>query len=937
VTDGGLLAAAIESGPIREVGPGERGGAVECWLLWLQAERHRAASNYRAAHRALAASDQVAQALAWTHGTAPIWYVEAEMLRGMMCHDDGDIAAAAELLETALEGWRYIGAALAHPNPGDSDFGQAVAEGIWVMARALAGDARLDAYASELGASAAVAAMYTFVVDRFVPQLREAAARTIDLTAVVRSYEDARRLVNDLIGTVREWRLPSFDPVRFELGLRIELGGAAAGAGRHQAALAQCNDALPLLARLPPGPERELSYNEVRSNRGTVLMRLGRPAEAAAAFGEAEDGFVQLGKPQEALRARVAARWARAEAGEPVDPADLKSLLEDLERTFDEAGHDRGSLARDLEAYRRWYLVVLAQAGAGQLEEVIGLLETLRGDRPIMRAAADDEDPVLARLCAPFAVLGSRLRSLPDTVLLVLEPSVGATADTLHPPVVLTLSCGDGFAEPRWDLALADESLTPAMTAFLDAVSAERELLNLRALPIQHPASAALRDASATLWAALPAVSRDAVLRARTVICMPSSAAGLDRIPFELLRHDGGWLGMTHAVARCPSFQHLEEMAAPNARAYDPPARATVATVAATDGLAQLDAADADAATALRASSLLGLEPQLLQVASRGEARELFRGVSLLHYVGHGFAGELGEWLPVAGDEALAPAEVDWPDDESAPAVFFNACLLGRVRHVPGARQKGWALSLLDHGSPAVIGALAAVPDAACEAVTRAIYRAAWKAPLGEAMRLARERLDADGIHPLIGAAYVLHGDPNAVLSRAADPSIPRATAGMTVRWPSLATRYLATRAADDRSRLAERLEQTRDGAADAVARWVAGSTDFSQWDALIDSLLAADPEAAGAMRVLLGAGRLDMGSADPLQLRTTYLGAVALDDSYALAHMARRYRAVWEAMIPQLGDELVDEANARLRRLGLSESSLTPDHAPSAPPGTYR
>jgi len=156
---------------------------------------------------------------------------------------------------------------------------------------------------------AAVAAMYTFVIDRFVPQLREAAARTIDLTAVVRSYEDARRLVNDLMGTVREWHLPSFDPVRFELGLRIELGGAAAGAGRHQAALAQCNDALPLLARLPPGPERELLYNEVRSNRGTVLMRLGRPAEAAAAFGEAEDGFVQLGKPQEALRARVAARW----------------------------------------------------------------------------------------------------------------------------------------------------------------------------------------------------------------------------------------------------------------------------------------------------------------------------------------------------------------------------------------------------------------------------------------------------------------------------------------------------------------------------------------------------------------------------------------------------------------------------------------------------
>ena len=204
-----------------------------------------------------------------------------------------------------------------------------------------------------------------------------------------------------------------------------------------------------------------------------------------------------------------------------------------------------------------------------------------------------------------------------------------------------------------------------------------------------------------------------------------------------------------------------------------PAARATVAQVAAIEHLGVLDEAEADAATAMRAATLLGLEPELREVSGVDDARTLFAGTALVHYVGHGFASELGEWLPISAATAVTPSEVAWPEDEDAPAVFFNACLVGRVRHISGGRQKGWAITLLARGSPAVIGALAGVPDTACPLIAREIYRAASTAPLGEALRRARERLDAQGHHPLLAGAYVLHGDPNAMLSRRADAALP--------------------------------------------------------------------------------------------------------------------------------------------------------------------
>ena len=82
----------------------------------------------------------------------------------------------------------------------------------------------------------------------------------------------------------------------------------------------------------------------------------------------------------------------------------------------------------------------------------------------------------------------------------------------------------------------------------------------------------------------------------------------------------------------------------------------------------------------------------------------------------------IGELLPLAADAVLNASEL--PDGDGAPFVFFNACLLGRVRHVAGGRSAGGRCGC-STAAPAVVGALATVPDSVCVLVARAFYTAA--------------------------------------------------------------------------------------------------------------------------------------------------------------------------------------------------------------------
>jgi hypothetical protein len=237
--------------------------------------------------------------------------------------------------------------------------------------------------------------------------------------------------------------------------------------------------------------------------------------------------------------------------------------------------------------------------------------------------------------------------------------------------------------------------------------------------------------------------------------------------------------------------------------------------------------------------------------------------------------------LPLSAGRGVSASQLPDPGGAAAPFAFFSACLLGRVRHLPGGRQRGWALRLLEHGAPAVVGALAAIPDQDCVPVAEAFYGAAYREPVGEAMRLARARLDATGVHPLVWAAYALHGDPHARIGAGGG------SAALVRRWPAHATRHLVTGDPDDLA------------AVHAARPELAAEPDLA---GLAAQLLDSDPEGAAVCRLLLALARGERELA--------HLLASALNDGYAVL---RTLDGAWE------GREAARDAAVRWWRAALA------------------
>ncbi len=881
------------------------------WQLWLEAVRCKGGGMFAPARDALTAADGLAEQLGWTTEAAPVWRIESAGLHAKLLQDDGEAAQAFGPLQWTLQGWLLLGDAFGTAGAESTDFANAGLSGAQTMIASLLGT----------GGPAPSDALSTWVIDRLVPESAEIAARSVGLTADVQSFGDARRLVNDLLAAFRRWELPTLDPVLVEIRLRQALAASAERARLFDKALAQATETLALVARLPEGARSRLEA-EARTNRANALFTLGRSEEAAAEYDLADGAFVAMGAVVDALLPRIGALRARGDAGDGVSTDSVARLLHDAESAAETAeGRSDGTLMGSVEFLRRWYLSLLAEHGSGDLEEIVSLIELIRGDRPLMRDGRDHDDAVVARLCRPFTVLGSRLAALPDTLLLVFEPRMFGRRP--RPCVFLTVA-GGGSDGLSWQLVTGDDATEPALTELARAAAHEQERLATREVPILSEQSPALTEAAERAWSLLPAEVRGALLTARTIVYLPSSAGAFDTIPLELLRHEGGWLGATHVVARCASFQLLETLVSPNARRPADDDRATLVRAPADEHLGVLAAAENDVETAMRAATVLGLRPERREIATAADGLSVFMEGALVHYVGHGFASELGEFLPLSEDVAVSATALDDSDVAQTPFVFFNACLLGRVRRLSGGRQKGWALTLLERGAPAVVGALYSVPDDACPLVAEAFYRGAWKASVGEGMRRARAQLGEEGVNPLVCGAYVLHGDPNAVVSRALTEG-PRSTRDLATRWSARLTRFLATQLPGHRDEALEAV--SGDASLAAVADWIDGAADLAALARSVEALLDDDPEGAGVCRILLAIER--MPSATPEAAATefdaAYLVASALDDAYAMLFLLGRYGSYWDAADRRQRPAALLTAEALLQLLGADRPSLAP------------
>ena len=335
--------------------------------------------------------------------------------------------------------------------------------------------------------------------------------------------------------------------------------------------------------------------------------------------------------------------------------------------------------------------------------------------------------------------------------------------------------------------------------------------------------------------------------------------------------------------------------------------------------LGALDEPAAEVELAVRAATPLGFEPEQRELVDPTAAVDAFTRAASVHYLGHGFANAIGEALPLSADRVVSAAELSTAETSHAPFAFFNACLLGRVRHLPGGRQQGWALRLLHLGSPGVIGALAEVPDAACIPFAEAFYVAALKSPLGEAMRRVRAKLHDRGVHPLVWGAYVLHGDPNAAISWA----IAGSTAELVRGWPALATRFLATGLPEYQRALLDALRSAPTAPA-AVRDWAHGARVSEE--ALITcvyQLLDRDPEGAAACRILLALTRLEAHPDRTDELDVAHLAAAALEDGYAVLRVFAAGSRLWEQRFPNRRAELLSTARYWLEALAGDRPAL--------------
>jgi hypothetical protein len=425
---------------------------------------------------------------------------------------------------------------------------------------------------------------------------------------------------------------------------------------------------------------------------------------------------------------------------------------------------------------------------------------------------------------------------------------------------VLTLFAlrrGPGPLEERVTLERGTKDFVAALTALMERQRDDIARIGRRATidrTFFEPIEAAARAA----WATLPPGIRRALHEARTLLFLPSAFGDLGRFPLELLRTDEGWLGATRAVTRLPSFRTLLELLSPNRMPSQLAAAGLVVRAQDSDELAQADA-EADAV----ALQMEGLEldadvDRAPGVASLRQA--LDRGLRALHYCGHGFAGPLGESLPLSAAEELGPHDFSQLAGWGTPFVYLSTCEAGRARMTTTGSAAGVSTRLIEKGAPAVVGCLEPVPDGVAGAMAAAFYRHAATRPVAEALAAARAELQP--FPPACWGAFVAFGDPYLRLTAEVGPV--RQTRLETRRWDTLVARHAALRTDESRRRAVDAVRAASGPDLDAVAAWVETSFRLHAPEvldarlALVRRVATRDVVAAGALRMLLAMERLD-------------------------------------------------------------------------------
>ncbi|MEN6585796.1 MAG: CHAT domain-containing protein, partial [Sulfuricella sp.] len=397
---------------------------------------------------------------------------------------------------------------------------------------------------------------------------------------------------------------------------------------------------------------------------------------------------------------------------------------------------------------------------------------------------------------SPLRILAAYLERLEGTIVFIIERGAGVLT-------LFALRSEGSSLEERVALERASKTCVDALIGLMRLQDD-----NIRRIGRREQISKAffepIEQAAAQVWDAMPAAIRDAITDARSVLYLPSTFGDLNTFPLELIRTKEGWLGITRSIARLSSLRTLLELLSPNRSPSKLDAKAVV--VRAADSK-ELTNADAEATSVYRQLKDLGFETEIDREPRVATLRSaLDRGLRVMHYCGHGYAGKLGELLPLAENEMLGPHDFSQLSGWGTPFVYLSTCEVGRARMTTTGNAIGVAIRLIEKGAPAVIACLETVPDMIAHSMAVSFYKTAMKLPLGEALVAARkEHLK---FPPVCWGAFSYFGDPDLQLITV-DGVVPQ-TRRQTLRWDTLVGRHLAIRSSESRQRVLDAIAIAR-------------------------------------------------------------------------------------------------------------------------------
>jgi CHAT domain-containing protein len=514
---------------------------------------------------------------------------------------------------------------------------------------------------------------------------------------------------------------------------------------------------------------------------------------------------------------------------------DVRRVVIEGEKALREVRDQRSQKEALLPQYHL-YLRVLSRSTLPKVVRAESYLRVVGAARdPIALANLEDtpdfDNPSIESLAgSPLLALAAYMERLSDTTVLLIE--TGANVLTLF-----TLSSGDAPLEERIALEQAGKSFVDALVNLIRQQQDDIDRIERRE-PITPGFSDAIEAAAAAVWSTMPPPIREAISRARTLLYLPSAFGDLGAFPLELVRGEQGWLGTTHSIARLTSLRTLFELLSPNRMPSQPSNEALIVRARDADDLTATDGevdAVSEKLTALNLEVRVDRAPAVASFSAALDA-----GFRTLHYCGHGFAGRLGESLPLTADEMLGPQDFSQLSGSKTPFVYLSTCEVGRSRMTSTGSAAGISTRLIEKGAPGVVGCLQPVPDLVARTMADSFYGAAASHSAGEALtaaRAAQKRFPA-----ATWGAFVYFGDPNLKIR---EPSSPLSqTRSLTSRWDSCVGRHLAIRSPESRQRAIDALAEAREKQAGSQAL-----TAVVDW--LTTSFQANEPEVMEARLAL--------------------------------------------------------------------------------------